>query len=452
MKRIKRILSVAFVAILIGVSMCVGVSAADAEDSALTSLISNGTTVISNEQSTVSCALDVIANQNSMAIAGIKGNALNFSADRFACAMNLSSIDSITVTSLPDISCGSLYIGSEGVSVGQRISGSNISLMTYEEAKTGKGKDASFKFTVNDSAYEIVCNVYMIDGVNYSPSVSMASLISLNRETYRNIKVSGVLSAYDPEGDEMTFEIVKYPTNGILVLEDRVLGTYTYTPNESYTGSDSFSYVVRDRYGNYSSSATVTIEVNAQRTATVYSDMIDHELYSHAIAVTENGLMNGTQVGDYFCFEADREVSRAELVVTAMNAIGIKNVPETENTGFADDADINPAMKGYIALAYSKGYISGIKSQGEILFRPNDTVTLSEAAVIVSNMIGYAKPAVTPAFADADSIPSWSSAAIESLYTLGILEFPDKTVGANESVTRGDMAALLNKTMQLINK
>jgi hypothetical protein len=109
-------------------------------------------------------------------------------------------------------------------------------------------------------------------------------------------------------------------------------------------------------------------------------------------------------------------------------------------------------MKGYISLAYSKGYVSGTKREGEIYFNPNEKVELSEAAVIISNMIGYAKPDVTPAFADADAIPSWSSAAIESLYTLGILEIPDKTVSANDTVTRGDMAKLLSKTMQLINK
>lgn len=452
MRGIKKILTITFVAIIICFAACIGVCAADAENSALTSLISSGTTVIVNAQSTVSCGLDVIAYQNQMAIAGVKGNALNFSPDRFACAMNLSGIESITVTELPLMSCGSLYIGSEGVSVGQTVSASDISIMTYEESSTGRGENASFKFTVNDSSYEMICNIFMIDNVNYSPSVKVASFISLNNRTYRGVKVNGVLSAYDPEGDELIYEIVQYPSHGMLVLNDRTLGTYTYTPNESYTGSDSFSYVVRDRYGNYSSSARVTIEVNAQRTSTVYSDMLDHELYSHAIAVTESGLMNGTQVGDYFYFEADREVSRAELVVTAMNAIGIKNVPDVENTGFADDADINPAMKGYIYLAYSKGYISGIKSNGDILFKPNETVNLSEAAVIVSNMIGYAKPDVTPAFADADAIPSWSSAAIESLYTLGILEVPDKTVGANEVVTRGEMAKLLNKTMQLINK
>ena len=453
MKGITKFFAFAFASLAVCTIMCTSVSAEDdVQGSALHSLISTGTTVIANEQSTVSSALDVIAHQNQMAIAGVKGNALNFSADRFACAMNLGSIDKITITELPNVACGGLYIGGSGVSAGQSLGVAEIALMTYEEANGGVGSPASFKFTVNESGYEMICNIFMIDGVNYSPTVKAASYISLNNETYRGVKIGGVLSAYDPEGDELTYEIVEYPAHGILTVTDKALGTYTYSPIGSYTGEDSFVYVVRDKYGNYSSGARVTIEVNAQRTSTVYSDMLDDELYSHAIAVTESGLMNGVQVGDYFYFEADRQVSRAELVVTAMNAIGIKNVPDVESTGFADDADISPAMKGYISLAYSKGYISGIRSDGEIYFKPNEKVNLSEAAVIISNMIGYAKPDVAPAFADADAIPSWSSAAIESLYTLGILELPDKTVGANEILTKGDMAKLLNKTMQLINK
>ncbi len=452
MKVIKKLLTSLIIVALLFAFMCVAVSAEDAQGMVLDSLVSGGTAVIASEQNTVSCALDIIARQNQMAVAGISGNVLGFSAERFACAMNLSNVDHITITALPDISCGALYIGSESVSVGQRISASNIANMTYEEAKTGVGKNTSFEFTVNDSAYDIVCNIYMLKSVNYSPTVKMASYVSLNNETYRDVMISGVLSAHDPEGDELTYEIVSYPAHGLLVLENKNLGTYTYTPDKSYTGDDSFEYVVRDKYGNYSTSAKVTIEVSAQRTSTVYSDMLEHELYSHALAVTESGLMNGVQIGNYYYFEADREVSRAELVVTAMNAIGIKNVPDVANTGFADDGDISPAMKGYISLAYQKGYISGIKQDGNIYFRPNETVSLSEAAVIISNMIGYAKPSVTPTFADAENIPSWSNAAIESLYTLGILEFPDKTVGAGATVTRGDMAKLLNKTMQVVCK
>ena len=55
-------------------------------------------------------------------------------------------------------------------------------------------------------------------------------------------------------------------------------------------------------------------------------------------------------------------------------------------------------------------------------------------------------------FVDADNIPAWSERAISSLHTLGILETPDKIAGAGDIITRGDMAKLLNKTMQVIGR
>ena len=398
---------------------------------------------------TVSYGIDVIASQKEMIVTGIRGNALYFSSERFACAMNLARVESITVTKLPDTACGGLYIGSDSVSVGQKIKASDISLMTYEE--TGIGGNTSFKFSINDSAHTVTCKILMIDEVNYSPTLSLASFASLNTTTYRGIAASGVLSAHDPEGDEMTFEIVKYPSHGRVVINNEKQGTYTYVPNPDYTGEDSFRYVAYDKYGNYSASAKVEISVAAPAVSVVYRDLMGDDLYRHAIAVTESGLMNGVQVGDYFYFDADREVSRAEFVVTAMNAIGIKNVPDVEMTVFYDDSDINPEMKGYIALAYSKGYISGEKTDGLLCFKPDESIKMSEAAVIISNMIGYASPKVTPVFADASEIPTWSSSAINSLHTLGILELPNMTVGANETVTRGDMARLLSKTMFVID-
>lgn len=420
------------------------------ENTALHSLTNQSIVSESKDAETVSYGLDVIAHAKGMIMTGIKGNALNFSAERFACALNLSRIESITVTSLPNTACGGLYIGSEGVSVGQKIKASDLVLMTYEEAGNGLGQSASFNFKVNNSGYEITCSINMIDDINYSPTLSLSPAASLCCETYRNVKACGVLSAYDPEGDDMVFEIVKYPENGRVYLDNESMGTYTYIPDNSYTGEDSFSYVVFDEYGNYSEAKEIKITVAAPAISTVYSDLWGDGLYAHAISVTESGLMNGVQVGDYYYFEADREVSRAEFVVTAMNAIGIKNVPDVKSTIFVDDEDINSEMKGYIALAYSKGYISGKKIDGELRFDPDETIKMSEAAVIISNMIGYAKPKVTPVFADANEIPEWSGKAIESLHTLGILELPDMKVAANENVTRGDMAKLLNRTMLVI--
>ena len=448
MKLIKKITGLLFVVVII---MCFVISV-NAEDS--TSLYGTSSSVIVGEEkkTPVSCGLDVIAAKNDMVLAGIKGNELVFSADRFACAMNLSKVDYIVITRLPDAVCGSLYIGSEGVSVNQKISAYEIGLMTFEESSVGLGNNASFDFTVNGSAYEISCNIYMLEEVNYSPTLSLAAYASLNPETYKGMRVSGVLSAYDPEGDELKYEIVEYPSNGTIVIEDENLGTYTYYPEASFTGEDCFSYVVCDKYGNYSASAEVSVRVSAPSISMVYRDLMHDSLQCYATAVTENGLMNGVQVGNYYYFEADREVTRAEFLVTAMNAVGIKNVPEVSKTVFADDEKISAEMKGYVELAYTMGYISGSKIDGKLYFKPDESIKMSEAAVIISNMIGYAQAKVTTVFADADAIPSWSSKAVESLYTLGIIESADMVSGAGENVTRGDMAKLLARTMLVIGK
>lgn len=447
MRTIKLVFAVLLSLAVIMGAFTLSVSASDS--SALYNLTNSGSQSKENIQA-VSYGLDVIAEQSGMIMTGIKGNVLNFSAERFACALNLSKIDSITVTSLPDTVCGGLYIGSNGVSVGQKIKASDLALMTYEEDEKGVGRSASFNFRVNNSGYEIKCSINMIDGINYSPTLSLAPTASLVCETYKDVMVSGVLSAYDPEGDTLVFEIVEYPENGRITLDNVNSGSFSYQPNVSFVGEDSFKYVVFDEYGNYSEAREVKVSVATPSVSTVYSDLLGDGLYSHAISMTEQGLMNGVRVGDYYYFDADRAVSRAEFVVTAMNAIGIKNVPEVSSTVFADDADISPEMKGYVALAYSKGYISGKSVDGELRFDPDETINMSEAAVIISNMIGYAKPKVTPVFADASEIPEWSGKAIESLHTLGILELPDMKVSANETVTRGDMAKLLNRTVLAI--
>ena len=454
MKSIFRFGCAVLSAALLIAGLCVSAFAADESDEDRNPVLYTGELsedLIEDKAVKVSYGLDVIAANSGMAVAGISGEALNFSADRFACAMNLAKIDYITITKLPEAVCGSLYLGSVGVEEGQKISAQNLSQMTYEEAKSGVGKETSFKFTVNDSAYEIECSVFMLKELNYSPTVSLASYASLNLQTYRGIKATGVLSAYDPEGDELTYEITKYPENGYITLTDKNLGTYVYTPSDSYTGKDSFEYVARDKYGNYSASAKVSLDVSSPSTSAVYSDLEDSDIYNYAITMTEIGAMNGVLVGDNYYFEPDREVTRADFLVTTMKALGIKNIPDVEKTEFYDDDDISPEKKGYVALAYSMGYISGIKQDGEVYFKPDENIKLSEAAVIISNIIGYADAKVTPVFADEDEIPDWSSKAVYSIHALGILEASDGVCGVSDNITRGDMAKLLAKSVFVIS-
>lgn len=416
-------------------ALCVEVGAVDISDNAARVPV-------------LSYGLRVLASQTDMRVSGISGQTYNFSEHVFLCSMNVSDVQSIQITRLPDAVQGTLYCGAETARVGQTISGDSIDKMTFTPSKSF-AECATFGFRINGGEYETECKIYMLSAVNSAPTPSTASYASLNIRTHRDIGTSGVLSGYDPEGDDMTFEIVKYPKQGVIKMVDKSYGVYTYIPCDGFSGKDSFEYVVRDEYGNYSASETVNITVSVPSVSVTYSDLEGSDIHTYAIALTEQGIMNGTQVGEYFYFRPDTEVSRAELVVTVMSALGIKDVPDVEDTGFFDDEDIRPEMKGYISLAYAKGYISGIKRDGEIYFCPDETVKLSEAAVIISNIIGYSEPEIKPVFSDSASIPAWSERAVVSLHALGVIESADGSIEATQTVTRGAMARIVSKAMQI---
>ncbi len=399
----------------------------------------------------VSHGLYVLAEENSMAMAGIKGNRISFEADDFARAMNLSGVNSITVTEVPPTADGELLVGSTVVNKGQTISGANIGLLSYN-AKSDTSTMSYFRFKLGESSYDIKCNLYMLESVNHAPTLSAVPETSLNVSTHQNITLYGTLPAYDPEGDEIIIEVVSYPKDGILIMTDRASGAYTYTPGADYTGKDSFTYVARDKYGNYSASKTVNLTVNKPTTSVVYSDMTSSPLYNAALTMTEKGIMSGTQVGKETYFYPDQTVSRSEFLVMAMNAMGIKEVSDADKTVFHDDGDIAGYMKGYVATAYQLGYIKGTYEGGELCFLPNDAITRAEAAVIVCNMIDAATPTITPTFNDSADIPAFAASAVSSLNYMGVLSTENGNISANAELTRGEAAQILSLVMQVENK
>ena len=399
------------------------------------------------EAAPVSHGVQILAASSDVAVAAPVGNEVVFSADLFARGMNLSHVDSITVRTLPAVTDGELLLGSTRVVEGQTITASELPYLVFCAAGEQE-MQSRFCFSVNGSPISMVCNVYLLEQANYTPTVSMASGLSLNVSTYRDLCVHGTLSAYDPDGDDLTFEVISYPQNGWIVLTDSSQGTYVYTPAAGYVGSDRFSYVARDRYGNYSASATVELRVALSGTAVTYVDMADSPALGAAISLTEAGVMSGTQMGNQHYFYPNDTVTRAEFLVMAMNAAGITNVPNCYDTGFADDADIPPTMKGYVATAYAMKYISGSLVEGKLCFLPNEEITRAQAAVILSGIVGLCDVAVTPTFADGSQIPVWASEAIYSLNAAGILTPEGGYISATSKLTREQTARLLAAVMQ----
>ena len=396
----------------------------------------------------VSPALSVLAEENPMAMAGIVGNSILFEADDFARALNLSSVDTVTVTQTPPTTDGELRVGSTVVNRGHTISSSDLSLLSY--TANSDVRTSSFRFRVGNAPYELTCQLYLLDKLNYAPTLTHAPKTALEVSTHRNVTIFGTLPCYDPDGDQTIIEIVSYPENGILILEDRTTGAYRFTPSDGYSGKDSFTYVARDCYGNYSAAATVSLHVVKPSTSVLYTDLADHPSHHAALTMTEKGIMSGTQIGTANYFYPGLSVSRAEFTVMAMQSLGITDVTDSTPTVFADNDDIPASMRGYVATAYELGYVKGLYRDDTLCFEPNRSITRAEAAVMLGNMIDAATPTVKPVFSDSDSVPSWAASSLASLSSMGIIEAVDGNIAPTSEVTRADSAMILSKLISAI--
>ena len=119
---------------------------------------------------------------------------------------------------------------------------------------------STFSFEPNDSGYEIECSLKTITETNFSPVASNGE--SISTWTQENISNYSTLVGYDPDGDALKFEITSYPKKGLLSLTNSSSGDYKYTPYLNATGTDAFTYRVRDEYGNYSEECSVKIKVD----------------------------------------------------------------------------------------------------------------------------------------------------------------------------------------------
>jgi hypothetical protein len=98
----------------------------------------------------------------------------------------------------------------------------------------------------------------------------------------------------DPNGDDLTFTLDQGTHNGTLIFNTD--GTFNYTPNQGFTGTDSFTYDTSD--GEATDSATVDILINPASQA----DSLQLGLYdTHSdelIQTVENGSIISTDLVD----------------------------------------------------------------------------------------------------------------------------------------------------------
>ncbi len=118
-----------------------------------------------------------------------------------------------------------------------------------------------FRYVANDGTVSSnIANVTIIvKTINRSP-VARNDIYSVNENTTLNIKGHGVLANdTSVNGNTLTAVLVTNVLNGVLALNQN--GSFTYTPNPNFYGTDSFTYKASDGIAT-SNIATVTITVN----------------------------------------------------------------------------------------------------------------------------------------------------------------------------------------------
>lgn len=262
---------------------------------------------------------------------------------------------------------------------------------------------------------------------------------NMDLTTYRNVSVGGRLSAVDPDGDTLTFQITTEPTKGEIELTDD--GRFVYTPDTNRRGRDYFGYKAMDAAGNCSQEATVIIRIEKQKTSTTYSDLAGDPSGYAATMLAEEGIFVGQQLGGSYVFEPDREVTRGEFLAMCMELGGDELISAVAATGFADDDSIPVWQKRYVATALMDGVISGTESDGDTVFNAGEAITVQEAAVMLNNVMG-ATDVPTAAF---DSVvPAWASQATANLTACGVLSVSARYT---DSLTRADAAQMLCAAM-----
>ena len=363
-----------------------------------------------------------------------------FSQDDFTSA----AADGIFLTSVPQETLATVRYGSRVLKAGDALPTEALGDLTLE-AKCVTAQEVTIGYcTLSDGVLSGVqeLKLSILPKEDQPPTAEDGSL-----ETYKNIAGSGTLSAADPEGKPLTYNLVKEPKRGSVELHED--GTFTYTPDKNKVGKDSFTYTVTDSGGNTSEEAKISIEIRKPTDKATYADMDGDPDAFYAMWLKEAGLFTGATVGGNLCFEPEKTVSRGEFLVMVMKLVDAQADETGLTSGFSDEAATPVWLQPYIVSALGSGMISGGSTEDGVVFRPEAALSRAEAAVMLQNVLQLPAPTAKTVFSETDAaaVPAWAADATAALSAAGI-SLGDTAQA--DAITRREVAKLLYEVSNLI--
>lgn len=284
------------------------------------------------------------------------------------------------------------------------------------------------------------------DPVTEANSTPIATNLELS--TYKNVAIQEKLSAYDPDGDLLSFRILKNPARGSVALSEDDSMLFTYTPYENKTGKDTFTYVAEDSNGNCSDPATVKIKIHKAKTKVTYADMKGNPAHKAAVRLAEEDVFVGQRIGDTYFFHPEQTVSREEFLSLAMHALDSEVLNDAVSTGFADNETIAVWAKPYVASALHSGMIRGSSNdEGEVVFEPKSLITRGEATVMLNRLLQLSNVSTKSEALTPENTPSWVYQSVANLAAVGILQ---SNTELSTPLTKGETAMMLSSALDVL--
>ncbi|WP_167335410.1 Calx-beta domain-containing protein [Pedobacter kyungheensis] len=241
---------------------------------------------------------------------------------------------------------------------------------------------------------------------NHSPEVN-SPVISTNEDT----AVNGTITAGDADGNPLTFAVGTAPVHGKVVLNAD--GTYTYTPDPNYNGTDSFTVSVSDGKGG-TTKVSISVTVNPVNDAPVAT--------APAITTPQNTPVNGTITtsdvdGDPLTFTVSTAPAHGTVVVNpdgtytytpAAGYVGADTFTLTVSDGKGGTTTVtipvNVTLVAAPAMSLTKVATNTVNKAGDVI--NYNIVVTNTGNVSLSNVV------VSDAGADAGSITPASIATL----------------------------------------
>ena len=342
----------------------------------------------------------------------------------------------ICITELPDPASGTVLLGKRVLRPGDILTAGQVAQMTFHPLRTQQDAQAVISYLPIYETWVDKTATMTIGIRGKEDKAPVAQDLSI--ETYKNLSNDGTLKASDPEGQALTFTVIRAPKRGTVEL--RQDGTFTYTPKKNKVGVDSFTYTATDPAGNVSRTATVTVQILKPTEAGQYADTAGHSCRFAAEWMKNTGIFVGERIGDSDCFSPDKTVSKEEFLAMVIKVL---DIPLDEADALQLPVTTPQWLKPYLAAAQRSGLTADWLNTGNL----SDPITGAEAAVILQNALDLSVSSTaleTIQLADRqEDVPSWAVASLTVMAENGVL------LSANTPLTRADVAQTLYRISQL---